>query len=178
VARIRTHGPPALTVQCTASGMRGASAAVPRPKGWSPIEVWSMILAVVVDSERDIPATRVAMKLGVYAVAHFAFGPSYEGKNVPEPFQAVVSDRLSRYDYGFHGIVTDDNPNTRLFDDLPEVGDYLVDRMCLIRTEEQVRRGLGRLCREVPLDGMWLNAQDETFIERFARVLPGLAGNA
>jgi alkanesulfonate monooxygenase SsuD/methylene tetrahydromethanopterin reductase-like flavin-dependent oxidoreductase (luciferase family) len=136
-----------------------------------PIAVWAMIPAIIVDSETELASAREAMRMGAYASAHFAFGSNYAGKNVPPEYEDVIRERLSRYDYRFHGIVTDENPNLRLLDDRPEAADYLIDRMSLIGTEAQVSERIAKLLAEVPLAGLWLCAQEEEMIHRLAKIV-------
>jgi alkanesulfonate monooxygenase SsuD/methylene tetrahydromethanopterin reductase-like flavin-dependent oxidoreductase (luciferase family) len=196
VENIRTHIPEGLEIQCTASGLVGARAAGTWADSLTvgtgadpiaianlasaaeegrrestltkPVAVWAMIPAIIVDSETELASAREAMRMGAYASAHFAFGSSYEGKNVPPEFEDVIRERLSRYDYRYHGIVTADNPNLRLLDDRPEVADYIIDRMSFIGTEAQVSDRIARLLAEVPLAGLWLCAQEEEMIHRLA----------
>ena len=133
-----------------------------------PIAVWALILAMIVDSEADVPVRRIHEDGCVCQRGFRPFGSNYEGKNVPAEYEDVIRERLSRYDYRYHGIVTDENPNLRLLDDRPEVADYLVDRMTIIGTEAQVSRRIAKLLAEVPLAGLWLNAQEEEMVRRLA----------
>jgi alkanesulfonate monooxygenase SsuD/methylene tetrahydromethanopterin reductase-like flavin-dependent oxidoreductase (luciferase family) len=196
VENIRARSPQALEIQCTASGLRGAHSAGiwadslavgtgadpvaianlasaaeegrRRSTLAKPIAVWAMIPVIIVDSEAELPGAREAMRMGAYASAHFAFGSSYEGKNVPPEYETVIRERLSLYDYRYHGVVTDENPNLRLLDDRPEVADYLIDRMSLIGTMPQVSQRIAKLVAEAPLAGLWLCAQEEETVHRLA----------
>lgn len=199
VENIRTRSPEALEIQCTASGVVGARSAgiwadsltvgtgadptaianlaSAAEEGrcesslTKPIAVWAMIPVIIVDSEAELASARDAMRMGAYASAHFAFGSSYVAKNVPPEYEDVIRERLSRYDYRYHGVVTDENPNLRLLDDRPDVADYLIDRMSFIGTESQVSERIAKLLAEVPLAGLWLCAQEEEMIHRLANAV-------
>jgi hypothetical protein len=90
---------------------------------------------------------------------------------VPVGFQEVIQERLSRYDYSYHGVLGD-NPNLLLLQDRPDVADYLLDRMCMVGTEAQLRSRLAAIVAETDLDGIWLCAQEVELVRRLAEVLP------
>lgn len=199
VGRIRERIPEGLRIECSASGLRGArsagtwadavmigtgfdatainnladSAREAREaySGGKPIEVWALLLAIVVDSESDIPAMRDLVRLGAYGTAHFAFASNFEGKNVPIEYRDAIREGLSRYDYRYHGAVGKPNPNAELLADRPDVADYLVDRMCVVGTEAQIANRLAAVCHEARLDGVWLHAGSAHSVHRLARVV-------
>lgn len=201
LSQIRARGPAGLTVHCTVSGPKGARAAGAfadhvaivsgadvtslRALGAlvragagdvgraAPPELWTMIPALVVEHEADVAAAREAMRAGAYAVAHFAFAAGFEHKHVPVEYQPVIRECLSTYDYRFHGLAAEDNPNSRAFDLHPEVGDYLLDRMCLVRTGPMLRESIERLAEGAGLDGIWFPAQTSDHAERLLTVLLG-----
>jgi alkanesulfonate monooxygenase SsuD/methylene tetrahydromethanopterin reductase-like flavin-dependent oxidoreductase (luciferase family) len=199
VEAIRAHTPVTLQIQCTASGLRGATSAgvwadslqvgtgadataisnlahaaqegrAQEGARNAPLAIWAMIIPVVVDHEADIPAAREAMRMGAYACAHFAFASTFEGKNVPVEYQDVIRDHLAHYDYDYHGV-PGENPNARLLDNRPDVADYLLDRMCVIGTAQQVRTRLRSLIVQAELDGLWFPAQEIEDIRRIAAVV-------
>lgn len=198
VAQIRERGPVHLPVHCTVSGPRGAARAgafadcvvvatgadatairglgdLARGSG-RPVEVWTMIPTLVV--EGDVAAARQFMRIAAYSTAHFAFAGTFAHKNVPEAYRPVIRSCLSGYDYAFHGVVDVDNPNLRLFDDHPEVGEYVVDRMCIVGTGPEVREAVERLADEARLDGIWFPVQSVEQAVALARALRGAGGHA
>ncbi len=199
VSRIRERTPAGLRVHCTVSGPKGAETAgtfadvvvvatgadatAIRALGalarngsttTAQAEVWTMIPTLVVDDEGDVASARDAMRIAAYSTAHFAFGGTFASKNVPEEYQLVIRDCLSGYDYNFHGVVADDNPNPRAFDDHPEVGDYLLDRMCLVGTGPVIRDAVIRLAEDAGLQGIWFPTQTPDHALRLARALNGM----
>jgi hypothetical protein len=88
-----------------------------------------MVPIVVVQPDGNLEAARTSKRAHSYSVAHFAFAHTYEAKDVPGEWQADIDQRLARYDYKFHAVFTDDNPNHLLFADRPAIQDYLVSRM-------------------------------------------------
>jgi alkanesulfonate monooxygenase SsuD/methylene tetrahydromethanopterin reductase-like flavin-dependent oxidoreductase (luciferase family) len=197
-ARIRARVPDGVRIQCAASGLRGARSAgtwadalvvgtgadaaalnnladaaraarASSPLA-SPIEVWALLLAIVVDDESAVAATREHVRVGAYGSAHFAFASTFEGKNVPAEYQDPIRDGLSRYDYRYHGVQMAENPNAQLLSDQPDVADYLVDRMCIVGTEADVRTRVRALCSEARLDGVWMHAGSVAGVHRLAEV--------
>jgi alkanesulfonate monooxygenase SsuD/methylene tetrahydromethanopterin reductase-like flavin-dependent oxidoreductase (luciferase family) len=143
----------------------------------APLEVWTMIPIVVVRPDGDLQAVRASKRAHSYSVAHFAFAQTYEAKDVPTEWQFDIDQRLARYDYKFHAVFTDDNPNHLLFADRPEIQDYLVNRMFWIGTSEEVCDRFTRLFEATDLDGMWCHAQSVPEAEQLATAL-GLASGA
>jgi hypothetical protein len=58
-----------------------------------------------------------------------------------------------------------DAPNAVLFDDRPDIQDYLIDRMVAIGTAEQVREKLVTTARAAGLEGIWLSIMSSPFGE-------------
>ena len=139
-----------------------------------PLELWTLMPIAVVPSDDHIPAAWASKRAHSYSVAHFAFGQTYEAKDVPQQWQAAIDERLARYDYQHHAVFTDDNPNHLLFEDVPEIEKYLVDRMFWIGTRDAVRARFEAFADAVGLDGMWCHAQTVPEAELLASVLcPG-----
>lgn len=78
-----------------------------------------MVPIVVLPPEGSLQGARSSKRAHSYSVAHFAFAQTYEAKDVPVEWQADIGERLARYDYKFHAVFTDDNPNHLLFADPP-----------------------------------------------------------
>ena len=74
---------------------------------------------------------------------------------MPERWQPNLRERLAAYDFGHHGVAGRSNPNGLLFEDHPEIQEYLLDRMLLIGTGEQCRDRVVSLRNEVTIDGFW-----------------------
>ena len=81
------------------------------------------------------------MRLAAYSTAHFAFAETFASKHVPDEYQPILRECFAGYDYAFHGVAGNADPNLRAFDDHPEVGDYLLDRMVLVGTRRVPRAG-------------------------------------
>ena len=142
----------------------------------APLEIWTLLPIVVIPSQEDLSAARASKRAHSYSVAHFAFAQTYEGKDVPVEWQADIDERLARYDYEFHAVFTDDNPNHFLFSDRPEIEEYLVNRMFWIGTRNAVRDRFNRLFEATDLDGMWCHAQSVPEAEVLASVLGLVCG--
>jgi alkanesulfonate monooxygenase SsuD/methylene tetrahydromethanopterin reductase-like flavin-dependent oxidoreductase (luciferase family) len=136
-----------------------------------PLEIWAMMPIAVVPSDEHIPAVWASKRAHSYSVAHFAFGQTYEAKDVPARWQADIDARLARYDYQHHAVFTDDNPNHLLFADVPDIEKYLVDRMFWIGTRDAVRERFRTLLENTGVDGMWCHAQSVPEAELLASVL-------
>ena len=120
----------------------------------TPLRIWINPLAYIVETESEVEPMRKSLRTLAYSGARFSFGPSMEGKNVPEHMQAIMRAQLEKYDYAFHGRVGD-NPNAHLFDDHPEIEEYLIDRFTLAGTADQCVRRLEQLIGEVDISGVW-----------------------
>jgi alkanesulfonate monooxygenase SsuD/methylene tetrahydromethanopterin reductase-like flavin-dependent oxidoreductase (luciferase family) len=122
----------------------------------SPLRVWAVATIFLAKSESEVKALRRHVRGLANGKARFTLDFSFEGKNVPTAYQAVMRERLSRYDYRFHGKAGE-NPNAHMFDDFPEIQEYLVDRMLMVGTAQHCVNSLDRLIREAELDGMWIS---------------------
>jgi len=121
----------------------------------TPLRIWAMASTHLARTESEVPALRNHVRGLAFGSARFAFDFSFEGKNVPEPYHRILRERLSRYDFAYHAK-PGDHPNAHLFDDHPEIRDYLVDRMQLVGTPEHCAARLADLVREAELDGVWI----------------------
>jgi alkanesulfonate monooxygenase SsuD/methylene tetrahydromethanopterin reductase-like flavin-dependent oxidoreductase (luciferase family) len=195
VSAIRDRAPASVPVWCTVSGPKGAAAAssfsdcvvvatgtdvnairalADQARSAGDAEVWTMIPALVVDDDDDVAAARDAMRLAAYSTAHFAFAGTFASKHVPDEYQPILRECFAGYDYAFHGVTGDANPNLRAFDDHPEVGDYLLDRMVLVGTARAFRDTVERLRDDAALDGITFPVPSPAHAERIAAALHGL----
>jgi|GEM_PF-2052731 len=125
----------------------------------TPLSIWVNPLAYIVDTEAEVEPMRKSLRTLAYSGARFAFGPSLGNPNstdhnIPDDMKAIMKERLDQYDYAYHGKVGD-NPNARLFEDYPEIENYLIDRMVLAGTAEQCLERLQQLIDSVELGGIW-----------------------
>jgi alkanesulfonate monooxygenase SsuD/methylene tetrahydromethanopterin reductase-like flavin-dependent oxidoreductase (luciferase family) len=74
---------------------------------------------------------------------------------LPRPTKPVIRERLRQYDFVFHAK-TGDHHNKHLFDDHPDIGEYLLTRMALVGTPEQCAKRVEDLIRDAELDGFWV----------------------
>jgi alkanesulfonate monooxygenase SsuD/methylene tetrahydromethanopterin reductase-like flavin-dependent oxidoreductase (luciferase family) len=120
-----------------------------------PLRVWATCCVYFAEAESAIPQLRDRVRSEANAIARLAFDQTFEGKNVPDDYLQILRNALSRYDHAYHGL-GGDNPNSHLFDDHPEVQDYVIDRMMLIGTRGQCAERLENIIRDAQLDGIWL----------------------
>jgi hypothetical protein len=126
-----------------------------------------------VSAKADVDAARVEMRGSANGRAHFALAATFEGKNVPEQWHAVLRQRFRNYDFGTHGAARE-NVNGRLFHDHPDLQEYLVDRMVVVGTIEQIVERLASVTSDANVDGVWLGVVTEEGHEPFS-VLEGLS---
>jgi len=130
-----------------------------------PLRIWAMAPAFVVDHEKDVAAARLGLRAIANGSSRFCFSRSFEDKGVPEEWQPVIAERLRRYDHGYHGIVGQDAPNSLLFEDRPDIQNYLLERMLAVGTADQVREKLTNTARQAGLDGIWISMMSSPFGE-------------
>ena len=180
VLALREEAPANLEIQIAASGPRGAAVAgavgtelitgtgldIPALRYLGDIAddaadrsgrnrpgKWMTVVLCLVDREGDAEAARSYVRGVAVSIAHFALGQHFEGKNVPERWRRVLRERLSNYDYRHHGA-EGATSNATMFEDLPELERYLVDRMVVVGTIEQCRERLLTVVREAGIDGL------------------------
>jgi len=122
----------------------------------APLGIWAMAPVFVVDDEADLAQARLEAAAVANATARFCFDRTFEDKGVPAEWQDVMRERLRAYDFGQHGTVGQGAANGLLFADRPDIQEYLIDRMLLIGTREQIGERIERLGREAGLDGLWM----------------------
>jgi alkanesulfonate monooxygenase SsuD/methylene tetrahydromethanopterin reductase-like flavin-dependent oxidoreductase (luciferase family) len=137
-----------------ALGQRGRAARAASGRR-DPLRTWAFVNTVLVDDEEAAVRVRRDLRGLANAYARFSFASTLDGKAVPEVWHDLLVERLAAYDFSFH-IKAGANPNAQLFDDVPELQDYLVDRMLLIGTADRCAARLASVIAEGNLDGVWL----------------------
>jgi alkanesulfonate monooxygenase SsuD/methylene tetrahydromethanopterin reductase-like flavin-dependent oxidoreductase (luciferase family) len=120
----------------------------------TPLRIWINPLTYIVGTEAEVEPMRKSLRNIAYSGARFSLDFSMEDKNIPEHMKPILKERLAKYDFAYKGKVGD-NPNAHLFDDYPEIENYLVDRMVLTGTAEQCAEKLGKLIKSLELSGIW-----------------------
>jgi alkanesulfonate monooxygenase SsuD/methylene tetrahydromethanopterin reductase-like flavin-dependent oxidoreductase (luciferase family) len=121
-----------------------------------PLRTWAFVNTVFVDDEASEARARRDMRGGANAYARFAFASTFQDKAVPDHWQQPIRERLARYDFTHHIRPGEVNPNNLLLDDMPEIQDYLLDRMLLIGTPEACADRLNNVISASGIDGVWL----------------------
>jgi alkanesulfonate monooxygenase SsuD/methylene tetrahydromethanopterin reductase-like flavin-dependent oxidoreductase (luciferase family) len=202
---LREIAPPGLEIHVAASGLKGvavagrvatdlelavgldvgtlrrlaehARAAREAASVFEPLRVWAMVPAFVADREADLADARLGLRVMAFSSSRFCFGVNFEDKGVPEDWQPVIRERLQRFDQVAHrGQLGTTNPNSLLFDDHPDIQEYLIERMLAVGTAEQVRTKLANVAREAGLEGIWLSMVSSPFGEDRKSTLERLAG--
>lgn len=183
IENIRTIAPPGLEVHVAASGPRGVEAAgrvasdlmlgtgldvdairaltdrahVARAAAGitEPLRTWAFVNTFVAPDTATAAAARVEQQARANTYARFAFASTFEEKAVPERWQPILRERFESYDFGSHAV-GGRNPNTVLFEDHPDLQDYLIDRMLLIGTAEECSSRLRAVAADAGLAGVWL----------------------
>jgi alkanesulfonate monooxygenase SsuD/methylene tetrahydromethanopterin reductase-like flavin-dependent oxidoreductase (luciferase family) len=184
VANLRAHIPPATEIHVAASGPKGAAiggviasdlilgvgldgptlrrfgdrARAARAEAGidEPLRIWGLAVACFVDREEEVEGARHVVRGFANSTARFTFHGTYEDKGVPEEWQGLIRQRFARYDFQHHGRM-EENPNSRLFDDHPEVQSFLIDRTLAVGTPAQVGTRLAAVARHAKLDGLWVS---------------------
>jgi alkanesulfonate monooxygenase SsuD/methylene tetrahydromethanopterin reductase-like flavin-dependent oxidoreductase (luciferase family) len=123
-----------------------------------PLRIWAFINTYIAPDEAAAKAARIGSR--GRANGRFAFASTFEDKEdkaVPEKWQAILRERHARYDHSTHGVAGEANVNTHLFDDHPDLQEYLCDRFQLFGTAEQCAARLRNVAEEAGLDGAWLS---------------------
>jgi 5,10-methylenetetrahydromethanopterin reductase len=192
VADVRTLAPSGLEIHIAASGPRGAEAAgrvatdlmlgtgldagamralIERARAartaagiTDPLRIWVVVDTFLAPDAQAAEAARQETKARSNGFARFAFASTFEDKAVPEQWHGVLRERLAHYDFGSHAV-SGATPNAALFDDVPELQAYLVNRFSLVGTNEECAARLRALAEETDLDGVWLALGPSTLIE-------------
>ena len=201
VASLRELAPPNLNIFVAASGPKGAASAgriatdlelavgldvgtlqrfAARARAarqdagvTEPMRVWAMVPTLVVDEE-DLEDARLEARVSANSSASFA--NSLEDKGIPAEWEPVIRERLARElrtGPGYKGP-EERRRTALLFEDRPDIQDYLIDRMVIVGTAEDVRNKLVKTAREAGLDGIWISMMTSPFSEDSQRALDRL----
>ncbi|MBD0736703.1 LLM class flavin-dependent oxidoreductase [Streptomyces sp. CBMA29] len=143
-----------------------------------PVEVWGSVRLAVARDRSEVPALRRSMLPRAISASRFNFAGTFAGKNVPEEFQAVLRERYAAYDFAWHGS-SGRSPVAGLFEDRPDIEEYLLDRFAVVGTAEQCHQQIGALAPAV--DGLFLSILFENALEQLDLLRPvalDLAGAA
>lgn len=139
----------------------------------APLAKWTNVHVCVVPRGADLRSVRRYLRGRAYSHARYRFDVTFDDKNVPEEWHPILRERFARYDYSFHGSSASDNPNSRLFEDRPEIEDYLIDRSFVVGSLDDCVERLAKLALDVGLDGFWLGFQSPTpELDPLAQLLP------
>ncbi len=139
----------------------------------APLRKWTNVQVCVVPRGADLRSVRAYLRGRAYGHARYRFDLTFDEKNVPEEWQPVLRERFAHYDYTFHGSSASDNPNSRLFEDRPDIEDYLIDRSFVVGSLDDCAERLAKLALDVGLDGFWLGFQSPTReLDPLAQLLP------
>src|SRR5579864_3003631 len=109
-----------------------------------PLRIWGFINTYVAPNKDAGLAARIETRGRDLGNTRFAFSSTFEDKAVPEKWQAVLKERLKNYNFNSHGVLKN-NVNAPMFDDIPELQEYLSDRFQLIGTAEECAAKLKRV---------------------------------
>jgi alkanesulfonate monooxygenase SsuD/methylene tetrahydromethanopterin reductase-like flavin-dependent oxidoreductase (luciferase family) len=182
VANIRSWAPEDMEVHIAASGPRGAEAAgrvatdlilgtgldvealrtlSARARAartaagiTTPLRVWAFVTTFVAPDKATADAARITQRGRSVGTARFSFSSTFEDKGVPEAWQPILRERLARYDFSNHGVGAG-NTNGHLFDDHPDIQEYLVNRFQLLGTADECEARLRQVAEDAGLDGCW-----------------------
>jgi alkanesulfonate monooxygenase SsuD/methylene tetrahydromethanopterin reductase-like flavin-dependent oxidoreductase (luciferase family) len=146
---------------------RAARAAAGVP---TPLRTWVVVDTYLAPDADAAEKARIEMRPRANGFARLAFASTFENKAVPEKWHDVLRERLASYDFSSHAV-SGATPNAGLFEDVPELQDYLVDRFLLIGTGDECARRLGHLAAEAELDGVWLAVGPSTVVENPATMV-------
>jgi alkanesulfonate monooxygenase SsuD/methylene tetrahydromethanopterin reductase-like flavin-dependent oxidoreductase (luciferase family) len=180
IANLRTMAPEDLQIQIAASGPKGcetagrvasdliigtgldvqalrnlsarARAARAAAGVTTPLRIWGFINTFITPTEAAAEASRIEQR--GRATGRFPFANTFEDKAVPEKWQPILRERLAQYNFQTHGVGAG-NPNGHLFDDYPDLQEYLVNRFGLIGTADHCCARLKKVAEEAELDGAW-----------------------
>jgi alkanesulfonate monooxygenase SsuD/methylene tetrahydromethanopterin reductase-like flavin-dependent oxidoreductase (luciferase family) len=134
----------------TLRALAGAAAAEARHRP----AAWASVRLAVAETPGQVAELRRRMLPRAISAARFNFGRSLAGKNVPDAFHGVLTERFASYDFAWHGR-SGATPTAGMFTDRPDIEDYLLDRFAVVGTPEHCRERLIELHREV--DGIFLS---------------------
>lgn len=197
VANVRSWAPDDMEVHIAASGPRGAEAAgrvatdlilgtgldvtalrtlSARARAarmaagiTSPLRIWGFVTTYVAPDKATADAARISQRGRSVGTARFSFSSTFEDKGVPEAWQPILRERLARYDFTNHGVGAG-NTNGYLFDDHPDIQEYLINRFQLLGPADECEARLRQVAADADLDGCWFTQSpltpDEDPIQR------------
>ena len=135
------------------------------------MRIWAFVTTFVAPDQAAADAARISQRGRAVGTARFSFSSTFDGKGVPKQWQPILREQLAKYDFNHHGTPGVGNVNGRLFDDYPEIQEYLSDRFQLTGTAEQVEARLsqvarGRRTRRGLVHAVAAMTPDEDVIER------------
>lgn len=141
-----------------------------------PLDVWlSVPLIVVARTDELADARRRAVGVAV-SMARRSLSTGIAEKHVPHELQAVISDRLERYDMRYHGSVTGSSPNDVLFADRPDVESFLVERFTIVGTPEQCRERVEEVVADTGINSFWFSSLVPDPVSNIRLAARGLSG--
>ncbi len=183
VTSLKPMAPPDLRIHIAASGPRGAETAGRTASDFmigtglevealrqlselartaraeagvtAPLRTWAVVSIFIVPDAETAEKVRIEMRPRATGFARFAFASTFEGKAVPEKWHDVLREKLVNYDFAAHGVAGE-TTNASLFDDSPDLLDYLMDRFLVIGTAEECADRLRTVATESGLHGIWL----------------------
>ena len=135
----------------------------------TPLRIWGFVTTYVAPDKATADAARISQRGRSVGTARFSFSSTFEDKGVPEAWQPILRERLARYDFTNHGVGAG-NTNGHLFDDHPDLQEYLVNRFQLLGTADECEARLRQVAADAGLDGCWFTQSpltpDEDPIQR------------
>jgi alkanesulfonate monooxygenase SsuD/methylene tetrahydromethanopterin reductase-like flavin-dependent oxidoreductase (luciferase family) len=120
----------------------------------APLRVWAFVSTYVAPDRAAADEAWVTQRGRSVGTTRFSLASTFEDKNVPEAWQPILRERLARYDFTNHGVGAG-NTNGHLFDDHPDIQEYLTHRFQLLGTADEVAARLRQVADDAGLDGCW-----------------------
>ena len=120
----------------------------------TPLRIWGFVTTYVAPDQATADAARISQRGRSVGTARFSFSSTFEDKGVPEAWQPILRERLARYDFSNHGV-GEGNTNGYLFDDHPDIQQYLINRFMLLGTADECEARLRQVAADAGLDGCW-----------------------
>lgn len=138
-----------------------------RPPGREPAETWASVRLAIGRTPAEVEVLRQRLTPRAISASHFAFASTFEGKNVPEEYHDLLTERYSSYDYSSHGR-SGPTSNATMFADRPDIERYLLDRFAVVGLPEDCRDRLEQISEHV--DGIYVSIVFEEALDQLARV--------
>jgi alkanesulfonate monooxygenase SsuD/methylene tetrahydromethanopterin reductase-like flavin-dependent oxidoreductase (luciferase family) len=118
----------------------------------TPLRIWAFVSTFVAPDRAAADAAWITQRGRSVGTARFSFASTFEDKGVPEAWQPVLRERLARYDFTNHGVGAG-NTNGHLFDDHPDIQEYLMRWFQLLGTANECAARLRQVAEDAGLDG-------------------------